>query len=60
MATAGFEDLWKGGSEPITLSEKDLCSVGRKWVYTFYHRKGERLIPGNFIFEGETHGFETT
>src|SRR5258708_33365705 len=26
-----------------------------KWVYTFSHRKIKRLIPGNFIFAGETH-----
>jgi len=31
-----------------------------KWVYTFRDRKIKRLIPGNFIFAGETHGFEKT
>jgi hypothetical protein len=30
VATTGFEDFWKGGSEPMILSEKTLCSVGRK------------------------------
>jgi hypothetical protein len=29
VATWGFEEFWKGGSEPITLSEKKICSVGR-------------------------------
>ncbi len=33
MVATGFEDFWKGGSEPMTLSEKTLCSVGRKWMY---------------------------
>jgi hypothetical protein len=28
-----MKKIWKGGSEPITLSEKKLCPVGRKWVY---------------------------
>ena len=45
VATTGFEDFWKGGSEPITLSEKKLCSVGRKWEYAFNRRKAKKLIP---------------
>jgi hypothetical protein len=30
VPTTGFEEFWKGGSEPTTLSEKTLCSVGCK------------------------------
>ena len=26
VAITGFEDFWKDGSEPMTLSEKELCS----------------------------------
>jgi hypothetical protein len=29
-------------------------------VYTFNDRKAKKLIPGNFIFERETHGSEET
>ena len=42
-----FEDFWKGGSEPMTLSEIPLCSVGRKWVYIFNRRRAKKLIPDN-------------
>jgi hypothetical protein len=31
VATTGLQDFWKGGPESMTLSEKKLCSVGRKW-----------------------------
>ena len=47
MAITGFEDFWKDGSEPMTPSEKKLCSVGRKWVYIFNRRKAKKLIPDN-------------
>ena len=33
---------------------------GCKWGILSTNRKAKRLIPGNFIFEGETHGFEKT
>jgi hypothetical protein len=45
VATMGFEDFWKGGSEPMTLWEKILCSVGPKRMYIFHCRKAKRLIP---------------
>jgi hypothetical protein len=35
----------RGGSEPMTLSEITLRSVGRKWVYIFDRRKAKKLIP---------------
>ena len=47
-ATTGFEDFWKGGSEPMTLSEKKLCSVGPKRMYIFDCRKAKKLIPVEF------------
>jgi hypothetical protein len=31
----------QGGSEPMILSEKTLCSVGRKWGYIFNRRKAK-------------------
>jgi len=49
VATAGFEDFWKGGSEPMTLSEKKLCSVGPKRMYIFDCRKAKKLIPAKGI-----------
>ena len=45
VATTGFEDFWKGGSESMTLSEKQLRSVERKGVNIFNRRKTKRLIP---------------
>ena len=37
----------EGGSEAMTLSEKKLCSVGRKRVYIFNRREVKKLIPVN-------------
>jgi hypothetical protein len=45
VATTGFEGFWKGGSEPMTLSEKILCSVGPKRMYIFDCRKAKKSIP---------------
>ena len=36
---------WNGGSQPMTLREKKLCSVGRKWEYTAIRQKAKKLIP---------------
>jgi len=52
VAIAGLEDFWKGGSEPITLAEKKLRSVGRKWVYLFNRAKARKLIPGERLVLG--------
>jgi hypothetical protein len=40
----------------MTLSEKKLCSVGRKWVYIFNRRKANKLISvkAEILVEGET------
>ncbi len=35
----------KGGSEPMALSENKACSVGRRWVHSFNHRKAKKEIP---------------
>jgi hypothetical protein len=45
VATTGFKDFWKGGSEPMARSEKTSCSVGPKWMYAFDCRKAKKLIP---------------
>jgi hypothetical protein len=47
VATRGFEDFWKGGSEPMILSKQKLCSVGPKRIYIFDCRKAIKLIPDN-------------
>jgi hypothetical protein len=47
VATTGLQDFSKGGPEPMTLSEKQLCSVGRKWEYGFIRQKAKKLIPVN-------------
>ena len=55
-ATVGLEDFRKDGSEPMTRPKK-LCSVGPKWVYVKSDkgwRKSKKLIPSDFIFEGES------
>jgi hypothetical protein len=49
VPTPSIEDFWKGGSEPMTISEKTLCSVGRKWVYIFDWRKPKKLIPIDYL-----------
>ena len=36
----------------ITLAEKKLHSVGRKWVYLFNRAKAEELIPGERLVLG--------
>jgi hypothetical protein len=41
----GFGDFWKGGSEPMSLSKKTLCPVGRKWMYISNRRRAKKLIP---------------
>jgi hypothetical protein len=45
VATTGLQDFSKGGPEPMTLSEKQLCSVGRKWEYSFIRQNAKKLIP---------------
>ncbi len=35
VVATGREDFWKGGSEPMALSEKKSYSVGRRWMYIF-------------------------
>ncbi len=46
-----------GAEEPVG---KQIVLGWTQRVYIITHRKAEKLIPGNFIFEGETHGFETS
>jgi hypothetical protein len=41
----GFQDSERGGWEPMAFSEKILCSVGRKWMYTFNRREVKKFIP---------------
>ncbi len=41
----GFQDPKRGGWEPTALSEKDLCSVGPKWVYIFDCQEAKKFIP---------------
>ena len=60
VPTARFEGLWKDGHKPAPFQRKTCARLKPKWVYTFNHRKAGKLIPGDFIYEGETHGFETT
>jgi hypothetical protein len=59
VAATGFEHFWKGDSKPIPRSEKKIVLSWTQKVYIINHRKAEKLIPGNFNFEGETYGFET-
>ena len=37
----------KGGAEPMTLPEKQLSLVGRKWMYSFNRWKAKKLIPAS-------------
>lgn len=41
VATTGFEDFRRGGSELMTLLEKKLCSVGPKRMYISDCRKAK-------------------
>ena len=45
-------EFQRGGSEPMALSEKQSCSVGRRWMYSFNHRKAKKEIP----VQREIHG----
>jgi glycosyltransferase involved in cell wall biosynthesis len=45
VATTSLEDFSKGGAKPMTLPEKKLSLVGRKWVYSFNYWKAKKLIP---------------
>jgi hypothetical protein len=40
-ARTDSQDFWKDSLEPIILSGKKLCSVGRKWVYISNRRKAK-------------------
>lgn len=34
-------------SEQIALSRKELCALGRNWIYTFSRREAKKLNPAN-------------
>ncbi len=40
-----LRDLSKGDSEPMPLSEKKLCLLGRNWVYIFDLQESEECVP---------------
>jgi hypothetical protein len=48
VVTTTLEDFSKGDAEPMTLPEKNLCLVGRKWVYPLNRWKAKKLIPVEF------------
>ena len=45
MAAAGCEGFWTGGSEPITLSEKEYARLDANRCILFNRRMAKKSIP---------------